>query len=146
VNWHGGRGGHLGFSPVMPHDGAQAFAQYQRTRARYREFGLDYSGGFTLAERYMTNVNMIFYDRDNQDMTSRTMKLFAALVEDAAKAGYGEYRTHLSFMDEVARSFDFDHHALLRLNEMLKDAIDPNGILAPGKSGIWPRAYRQQRT
>jgi 4-cresol dehydrogenase (hydroxylating) len=87
----------------------------------------------------------MLYDRDDAAMTARTRELFAALVDDAAKAGYSEYRTHLSYMDQVARSFDFNNHALLRLNEKVKDALDPVGILAPGKSGIWPRAYRKER-
>jgi FAD/FMN-containing dehydrogenase len=30
----------------------------------------------------------------------------------------------------------------LRFCETIKDALDPNGILAPGKSGIWPKAMR----
>lgn len=30
----------------------------------------------------------------------------------------------------------------MRFNETLKDALDPNGILAPGRCGIWPRKYR----
>jgi 4-cresol dehydrogenase (hydroxylating) len=29
--------------------------------------------------------------------------------------------------------------------ETIKDAVDPNGILAPGKQGIWPRAMRESR-
>jgi 4-cresol dehydrogenase (hydroxylating) len=66
-------------------------------------------------------------------------------VKDAAAAGYGEYRTHLSYMDEVADTFSYNDHALRRFNERVKDAIDPNGILAPGRNGIWPAAWRKER-
>jgi 4-cresol dehydrogenase (hydroxylating) len=48
-------------------------------------------------------------------------------------------------MDDVADSYDFNHNALRKLNERMKDALDPNGILAPGRNGIWPKAYRDQR-
>jgi 4-cresol dehydrogenase (hydroxylating) len=34
---------------------------------------------------------------------------------------------------------------LLRLSETVKDALDPAGILSPGKQGIWPRALRDKR-
>jgi 4-cresol dehydrogenase (hydroxylating) len=47
--------------------------------------------------------------------------------------------------DEVANQYSFNHHALRRFNETLKDAIDPNGILLPGRGGIWPRALRALR-
>jgi 4-cresol dehydrogenase (hydroxylating) len=90
-------------------------------------------------------VNLIIYNRDDADLTTRVNKLFDTLVKDSAAAGYAEYRTHLSYMDAVAGTFDFNRHALRRLNESLKDAIDPNGILAPGKNGIWPKAYRDRR-
>jgi hypothetical protein len=30
----------------------------------------------------------------------------------------------------------------MRFNETLKDALDPAGIMAPGRNGIWPRDYR----
>jgi 4-cresol dehydrogenase (hydroxylating) flavoprotein subunit len=66
-------------------------------------------------------------------------------VADASAQGYAEYRTHLDYMDAVAASFDFNDHALRRFNERVKDALDPNGILAPGRNGIWPAAWRGQR-
>ena len=45
-------------------------------------------------------------------------------------------------MDRVNATFDFNDHAQRRLNEKLKDALDPHGILAPGKQGVWPAVYR----
>ncbi|MEJ1966642.1 MAG: FAD-binding oxidoreductase [Gammaproteobacteria bacterium] len=144
VNWHGGRGGHIGFSPILPPDKKLVLEQLARTRSLYKQYGVDFSSTFYVCGRHLINVNLMLYDRDDAGMTARTRELFAALVEDAAKAGYGEYRTHLTYMDQVARSFDFNRHALLRLNERLKDAIDPVGILAPGKSGIWPKRYRKE--
>jgi len=41
-------------------------------------------------------------------------------------------------MDEIAAQYGFNDHALLRLYETLKGALDPDGILSPGKQGIWP--------
>jgi 4-cresol dehydrogenase (hydroxylating) flavoprotein subunit len=145
VNWRGGRGGHIGFSPVLPSSSGHVLKQFHSTRKRFEEIGLDYFGSFTLSERYVTNVNLMLFDQDDPVMTSKVHALFNVLVADAQKQGYSEYRTHLSYMDEVAHTFDYNNHALLRLNQRMKDAIDPNGILAPGKQGIWPKALREKR-
>ena len=42
-------------------------------------------------------------------------------------------------------TYNWNDGALLKFNEQLKDAIDPNGILMPGKSGVWPQQYRAER-
>ena len=142
VNWRGGRGGHIGFSPVMPPDGALALAQAKKRKTRFEEFGHDYYTSFTVGQRHICNVNMIIYDGDDAAMTASARALFKAMIADAAADGFSEYRTHVGFMQEVASCYDFNDHALMRLNETVKDALDPNGILAPGKNGIWPKAYR----
>ena len=48
-------------------------------------------------------------------------------------------------MDDVAATYDFNNSSLQRLNEKVKDLLDPNGILAPGKQGIWPARFREAR-
>ncbi|HWW63834.1 MAG TPA: FAD-dependent oxidoreductase [Sphingomonadaceae bacterium] len=142
VNWRGGRGGHIGFSPVMPPDGKLATKQFRAMKARFEEYGLDYYTSFTMGARHINNVNLILYNRDDADMVSRAKGLFTTMIADAKAAGYGEYRTHIDFMNPVAASFDYEGGVMNRLNETVKNAIDPNGVIAPGKNGIWPRAYK----
>ncbi|KAL5382165.1 hypothetical protein PMIN06_012013 [Paraphaeosphaeria minitans] len=64
------------------------------------------------------------------------------MIEEAAAKGYGEYRTHLAMMDQIAATYSFNNNDNMKLNEIIKDALDPKGILAPGKNGIWPKNYR----
>lgn len=63
--------------------------------------------------------------------------------------------------DLIANMNDFNNHAYNRFVERIKvsrtpswdvslltclqDAIDPKGILAPGKQGIWPNRFRHLR-
>jgi 4-cresol dehydrogenase (hydroxylating) len=145
ANWHGGRGGHIGFSPVLPQSGKLAMEQFRRTYARYKEFGMDYQASFAIGERHMLNINAILFNKDDEGMMKRIDPFVRALIADAKANGYGEYRTHLDYMDTVADTYDFNNHALRRLNERVKDALDPAGIIAPGKSGVWPAAYRKER-
>jgi len=142
ANWHGGRGGHIGYSPVLPPKGDLAMDQFKRTFGLYRKYGMDYHASFAMGERSLTNVNQVLFDRDNPEMTKRVDQFFHALVADAKARGYAEYRTHIEYMDLVASTYDFNQGALLKLNQTVKDALDPNGIVAPGKSGIWPAAMR----
>src|SRR5690606_34015321 len=139
ANWYGGRGGHIGFSPIIPQDGTKALEQFQRTYARYKEFGMDYQGSFAFGERHLTNVNAMIFNKDDPAMMAKVDPFFRQLVVDAKAQGDGEYRRHLDYMDLVAQTYDWNGGSLWRLNETVKDALDPNGILAPGKNGIWPK-------
>ena len=77
-------------------------------------------------------------------MRKSAYDLFGKLVDEAAGAGFGEYRTHLAFMDQIAKTYKHNDGALWDLHHRLKDVLDPNGILSPGKQGIWPQAMRNQ--
>lgn len=47
-------------------------------------------------------------------------------------------------MDQIADTYNFNDNAQMKLNENIKNALDPKGILAPGKNGIWPSTYDKQ--
>jgi len=87
----------------------------------------------------------MIFNKDDPAFMARIDPFFRQLVADAKEQGYGEYRTHLDYMDLMTGSYDFGNSALLRMNEMVKDALDPNGVIAPGKSGIWGSAWRELR-
>jgi (+)-pinoresinol hydroxylase len=73
-----------------------------------------------------------------------TAKLREVLRENAS-LGYGDYRAPPILQDDVADQYSFNDFALRRFNETLKDAIDPNGIISPGRAGVWPAAFRSMR-
>lgn len=142
VDWLGGAGGHVTFSPVSAFSGAEAWKQYTICRSIYEEYGFDYYGGFTAGQRYLNHISMVVFDRNDPEMTDRARRLFSKLIDTAAANGWGEYRTHTLWYDQVAQVYSFANNALMRLNQTVKDALDPNGILAPGRMGIWPARYR----
>ena len=142
INWYGGRGAHVDFSPVMPADAAEAARYFRATYDYFNGIGHDFFAAYHFGPRNLIAPTNIIFDRTDATMTARVRRMFGELLRMAGALGMSEYRTHLDYMDEVARTFDYNDHALLRLNERIKDCIDPQGILAPGKSGVWPRAYR----
>ena len=144
TNWVSGAGAHVDFSPISPTRGDDAMRQYQMIRTRANEYGFDYIGEFAVGWRDMHHVFSLTFDRSDADERRRARELFNVLIDEAAKAGYGEYRTHLAFMDKIAGTYNWNDGALWKLHHKLKDALDPNGILAPGKMGIWPQHMRRE--
>ncbi len=55
------------------------------------------------------------------------------MVRELGAMGYGEYRAHLDFMDLASEQYSFNDHAYRRFVTRIKDAVDPNGVLSPGR-------------
>jgi 4-cresol dehydrogenase (hydroxylating) flavoprotein subunit len=142
LNWNGG-GGHVGFSPVSPTTGKDAIKQYRMVSGRVREHGFDYMGLMAIGFRELHHVTVIVYDQTDPKERQKLSELFGLLVREAAAEGYGEYRTHIHYMDTIAGTYSWNDNALMKMHQRIKDALDPNGILSPGKSGIWPRHLRE---
>ncbi|MGH3785432.1 MAG: FAD-binding oxidoreductase [Pseudonocardiaceae bacterium] len=135
--------GHIDFAPVSPATGEDAMKQYLMVRDRAHEFGKDYLGTFIVGRREMHHICLMMFNTNDSADQRVTYELCRLLIREAAAEGYGVYRAHPALMDQVAATFSYHDHALMRLSEKIKDALDPAGILAPGKQGIWPRKLRR---
>jgi 4-cresol dehydrogenase (hydroxylating) flavoprotein subunit len=141
--WRGGDPAHTDFSLVCPTKGEHAVRQAQLIRHRLEEYGFDYAGGFTTFPRHAIALALVSFDKSDPEQTDAVRRVFPHLVVDAAAAGYASYRAHVAFMDLIADQYDFNDHAARDLQQTIKDAVDPNGILSPGKQGIWPADMRK---
>ncbi|KAK3688844.1 hypothetical protein B0T22DRAFT_407519 [Podospora appendiculata] len=141
VNWTP-NGAHVAFSPVSPIRGTDATALFKLGKARHEQYGIDFWPAFCVGLREMHLIVEIVFDRHDPERKEAALACLRDMVDDAARLGYGEYRTHLVLMDQIAGTYSWGDGAIMRFNERIKDALDPNGILAPGRCGIWPRRYR----
>lgn len=143
LNWYGfDHAGHVAYGPISPLTGEDGRTLHQLVDNHCNELGRDYGLAFALTARSMQLFVLILFDAGDPDDLDRTFDHTAQMIRESAAMGYGEYRGHLAFMDLIAEQFDFNNHAGRRLNERIKDALDPNGILSPGRQGIWPSTYR----
>jgi (+)-pinoresinol hydroxylase len=140
--------GHQWFSPIIPRTGEAVFEANRVFAQAGREYGLPvppFSMPFFFWERSFLFLFGFPVTRDIE-ANKKTRAAFAQLVQIAAGHGFGEYRTAPAYQDLIMSTYSFNNHALLRFHERLKDAVDPNGILSPGRYGIWPRHLRGSRT
>jgi 4-cresol dehydrogenase (hydroxylating) len=146
--------GHLFFSPIVPRDGEE-FLKAQRIFAEgMRSGGVDHNAAlgpfgygpfsppFTFSRTFVL-VGIIPVSRSDPQANKRSRDAMRHLIALGAKNGYGEYRTAPAFQDQVMGTYDFNDHALRRFCETLKDAVDPKGIISPGRGGFWPRSMRK---
>ncbi|KUI53403.1 Vanillyl-alcohol oxidase [Cytospora mali] len=140
----GGIGAHGAYSPIVPLEGKIVKDWVKAARQVYESQGLDLLCDFFIHHRHAVSVCMLCFDKTNPKQRQAIAKTFDGLFEEGKKRGFAKYRSHINHMDQVAELFDFNNHAYRRFVETIKDALDPNGVLSPGKMGIWPRRFREQ--
>jgi 4-cresol dehydrogenase (hydroxylating) len=131
-NWRGG-GGSMWFAPVSQARGSECGKQVELATSILNKHGLDYVGEFIVGWRDMHHVIDVLYDRSNPEETQRANACFRELLDEFEKQGYGVYRVNTAFQERVAKTYGPVKRDVER---RIKRALDPNGILAPGKSGI----------
>jgi (+)-pinoresinol hydroxylase len=141
-------GGHIGFSPIIPRTG-EAILEYSRfytdNLASVGEGGaLRFMGPIFMTNWDRTLVAMIMFPIGRDPVMNAKMRnAFERWVELAAARGWAEYRAPAAFQDICAKTYSYNNHALTRLRETIKDAVDPNGILSAGRYGVWPKHLRK---
>lgn len=135
--------GHIGFSPIVPMKGSEVAFVVEQMRKRVEEAGLNFLGGvMSFNERSACIVGGIPFDVTDHAQATRAFEVVRRLVKEVGELGYGEYRAHLDYMDLAQDVYSFNDHAYRRFAETIKDAVDPKGIISPGRHGIWPSRYR----
>ncbi|TIX50948.1 FAD-binding oxidoreductase [Alteraurantiacibacter aquimixticola] len=140
--------GHVGFFPVLPRTGEAVFEVQRVLGDAMKEFPTlpPFFNALTTPLFWHTHTfQMVFAPSIKHDDPAHNAITHAAMkkcVAVAAEHGWGDYRAAPIYQDDVAGTYSFNNHILRRFHEQLKDAIDPDGIIAPGRGGIWPRRFR----
>ncbi|OBT64156.1 hypothetical protein VE03_06250 [Pseudogymnoascus sp. 23342-1-I1] len=131
-------GSHVFFRLTSEISGEMAISQYSITKKRIQEAEFDFMSSFTIDGRQMHYILYIVYERYDSDSRRRVHKLIRTLMGDCAENGWTEYWTYGALMDQIAATRDTPDNAMAKINSAIKDAVDPAGIMEPGRNSIWP--------
>jgi 4-cresol dehydrogenase (hydroxylating) len=132
LRWRPGQGA-IWFTPGMPMRGAIAEETSRACRAVAAAQGLDYMASFVCGPRFARGVHAILYDRTDQAAWARA---------DACYRGMAEvFRSRGIFVGRAPTAYQGWHHgqrdpAVSETLAAIKRALDPNGVIAPGRYGI----------
>jgi len=139
-------GGQFYFAPIVPRTGEALLDAGRKMAQAYREVGLRYNEYYPTPAcwhyRAFIMISSLPVSRLDPEINRHSREAYAHLAQVAAENGWGEYRSPPFGVDMVMDAYSFNNHALRRFNETLKDAVDPKGIIAAGRGGIWPKYLR----
>jgi 4-cresol dehydrogenase (hydroxylating) flavoprotein subunit len=121
--------GLLWYAPIAPADGAQVADLAQIASETLFGFGFEPMISLTmLTPRAVSCVVSITYDREIAGQDAQAKACYDELVTRCNRRGYHPYRLGIQSMYGLDEG-----DAYRNLIRKLKNAVDPNGVLAPGK-------------
>jgi 4-cresol dehydrogenase (hydroxylating) flavoprotein subunit len=131
LNWRPG-GGCCWFVPPLPMLGTIANQHQALSRRILCEHGLEFITEYVCGPRLSRALHVIIFNRQDPEECQRVSACYRALMAAYGQAGYPISRAPLDFQAEaMARLETFPE-----VCAAIKRALDPNGILSPGRYGI----------
>jgi 4-cresol dehydrogenase (hydroxylating) len=134
--------GHYDFAPIIPRNGEDVLRAIEVFGKSSRRLGIEAAVPILINFQRSIVYEMSFLVSRDAEINRKTRWQYSQIVKIAAENGWGAYRSLPAFYDEVMNTYSFNDHILRRFHETLKDAIDPHGIISPGRYGLWPRNMR----
>jgi 4-cresol dehydrogenase (hydroxylating) len=138
--------GHFAFGAIIPKNGEAVFEAQRVFGEVLNEAGIPNRVFATLPPLWLPRAALFLIglpvSRDT-GVNRKSRQAYRRLTKVAAEHGWCKYRSPVAFHTETMNTMSYNDHVLRRFHETIKDAIDPNGIIAPGRSGIWPAGMRE---
>ena len=121
------------FAPVLPFTGKHVVPYLKESRAIFENHGFDfYMAMLMLNPRSIVCLMGILFDKENLEEVKRAQELYDELFRKLHEHRYEQYRAGIACWERIWQ----DAPELSAFYSLLKRAIDPNQVLAPGKYGI----------
>jgi 4-cresol dehydrogenase (hydroxylating) flavoprotein subunit len=122
--------GMLWVSPVLPMRGSDMLAVHALAEPVFRRYGFDLFATFSMiTERALGGVLTVAYDKEDPDEVTRAHACYREAFDRMMEAGYIPYRVGNHSMAELDPNGDVYWSTVARI----KQALDPHGIIAPGR-------------
>lgn len=135
LKWRPG-GGNSWFLPGTPMIGKVANEFQHLCRGIYEQYGLDYTVMNVCSARFCRGLHVLSFNREDEDERLRAQACYRKMAEEVASRGVFVGRAPVDFHDfHMAQTIP----SFRQTCSAIKQALDPKGIIAPGRYGIQPR-------
>lgn len=132
LKWRPG-GGNSWFLPGTPMIGKVANEFQHLCRGIYEKYGLDYTVMNVCSARFCRGLHVLTFNREDLNERQRAYDCYKEMAIEVAKRGVFVGRSPTDFQEfHMSQALPVFRDTC----SAIKQALDPNGIIAPGKYGI----------